>query len=210
MNIVFVADRHADEKDAKDTFGAFIWVSRVVTQLKALGHNVCVIAENEQALGVFAMPSKSHRIVNFLLKKQIPFGKCDETITRKALEDADIVHFITPFGLSASVRKIAADMEIPCVASFSCVPEDVLSRSRINRTYAKNYLYRRWNKRIYKHISDIHCLTPLDADRLSEHGYISELHVIGNGQGEPFLDEPESHTLGPQVEVDAKQMLSLY
>lgn len=209
MNIVFVADRHTNEKDAKENLGAFIWVSQIVTQLKAQGHNVCVIAENDQTLGVFKVPSKSYRAVNFLLKKQLSFGKCDERVVRKALEGADIVHFITPFSLSVGVRKIAIDMGLACVASFSCIPEDVLS-ARPRLKFATNYLYRRWHRRFYKHITDIHCLTYETARQLKMQGYIPVLHIIGNGHSEPYLSRSEQYSQQLQATVDADEMSAFY
>ncbi len=209
MNIVFVADRHANEKDAKDNLGAFLWVSQIATKLKEQGHNVCVIAENDQTLGVFKVPSKSYRAVNFLLKKRLSFGKCNEPVVRKALDGADIVHFITPFSLSVGVRKIAQDMGIPCVASFSCIPEDVLS-ARPHLKFAANYLYRRWHRRFYKHITDLHCLTYDTARSLKVHGYIPALHIIGNGQSEPYLSESEQYSQQQQTTVDAGEMTELY
>ncbi len=209
MNIVFAADRYASEKDAKDTLGALLWVSQIVAQLRELGHNVCVIAENDQALGVFKVPSKSYHVVNMLLKKRLSFGKCDEIVVRKALEGADIVHFITPFRLSAGVRKIAQDMGIPCVASFACTPEDLLC-CRPRLLFAANYLYRRWHNRFYKHITDIHCLTDTTNQRLQAQGYIGELHTIGNGSNESYLSLREDYAQKSIASVDAVEMIVLY
>ena len=210
MNIVFVADQHTDENGAKEKFGALLWVARLVSQLKNDGHNVCVIAENEQTLGVFRVPTKTHRLVNFLLKRSLVFGKCDDRIVRKALDGADIVHFTLPFALSVGVRKIAQDMGIPCVASFSCIPEDVLGSTRPNLLVASDYLYRRWHKRFYKHIDDIHCMSGDVAQRLGEHGYTASLHVIGSGASEPYLKSADEAEHQEGFEVDVKQITALY
>ena len=115
-----------------------------------------------------------------LLGQRIMFGVCDGDIVLSALEGADIVHFILPFALSVGVRDIAHQMSIPCVASFACIPEDVLSKTRPRLRFIKNRLYRRWQKRFYRRINDTHCPSAWIADRLRAHGYTSALHVIGN------------------------------
>ena len=210
MNIVLVADQYTNESHAKGHPGALFWVAQYVSSLRSKGHTVSIVSAGPDSHGMFRVPSKKHRLINFALRRDLRFGVFDENVVEPALRDADIVHYITPFALSRAVLQAADKSGIPGLASFVCVPEDILTRMRLVPRIFAPLLYRHFRMRFYKRFRHIHCPSRWIAQQLSRRAYTAQLHMIGNGYTEEYPGTRAVFESKPDSHIDPDQMLTLY
>ncbi len=191
MKIVLVMDQHyTSEAKARSTkLIPTLWATRYVEGLKRRGHEVTVIAPGEPDEGKVCVPEvKWPFFVKPIIEQQDAiFGVCDEKTVRAAFKGADIVHLEMPFKLCVNARKLADEMGIPCIASFHCQPENIAYNSGMKYLpLLPDILYRWMRRRIFDHVSHVHCPTEFIASELKKHRFKAKMDVVSNGTDAVF------------------------
>lgn len=184
MVIVFVVDVYSDLKN-----GTTMTAHRFVEALRARGHEVRVLAIGEPAPENYFVKEAEYGFVSEIGHGQgFSFAKFDEETTRRALEGADIVHFLLPLPFEIKVHKIAREMGIPCSAAFHMQPENASHILHIEKMAGiDKSIYKLLHQMFYKHFRHIHCPSNFIAGELKKHGYEAKLYVISNGVDQDFV-----------------------
>lgn len=170
------------------TNGTTITAMRTVEVLRKRGHIVNVItgspSEDEftHTTGYNKFP-----ILYQLSKSQGMFiAKNSNKILNDVIKKSDIVHFLLPFKIQKSGRKISEKLNVPSSAAFHLQPENITSTLYINKFDSINeYIYSYFRK-YYNKFNHIHCPSKMIARILKERGYSAKLHVISNGVDPKF------------------------
>lgn len=168
----------------KDNNGTAITARRLIDALKERGHEVRVVSPfvtDEE--GFYTVPKRNFYCFNkYVAKNGVELAKPDKKVLTAAIKDSDIVHIMMPFKLGRAAVKIAKKYKIPVTAGFHCQPENFSSHVHMKDVKAANdFLYKRFNRVLYKNVKRIHCPSEFIAGELRAHGYKSQLYVISNG-----------------------------
>lgn len=183
MKILMVIDQFYSANN-----GMTISSRRFAAQLRSLGHEVRIastgsaedLAPGETA---YLMPVFTVPVFDRLISAQgMTFARTDKEKLRQAVEWADLVHVLVPFGMSRKAVRLAHELHKPCTAAFHVQPENITSSIHMgNLGWLNSLIYRGFNSYIYKDCPHIHCPSRFIAGELERHGYKSTLHVISNG-----------------------------
>jgi glycosyltransferase involved in cell wall biosynthesis len=194
MVIVFVVDDYSDVKN-----GTSMTAHRFVEGLRQRGHEVRILAISQPGEDSYCLREHHYGPVNALAHQHgFRFAKFDEQVARKALEGADIVHFLLPMLMEIQVRRLAEEMGIPCSAAFHMQPENathILHIAKVEQT--NTALYKMLYHVFYKHFRHIHCPSAFIAGELKKHGYGGKLYVISNGVDDAFVPPKEEIPADP-------------
>ena len=114
----------------------------------------------------------------------------------RAIQWAEVVHFMVPFPLSIRGRKIAESLGVAYTAAFHVQPENVTYSIGLGRCHAINtFIYGIFRRHFYRNVEHIHCPSRFIAGELVKNGYKAKLHVISNGIDPDFvyrkIDKPQ-------------------
>lgn len=188
MIITIVADVFGRENN-----GTCITARRLIDNLKARGYEVRVVSPySTEENGFYTVPKRNfYCFNNYVAKNGVELAKPDRETLKKAIAGSDIVHIMMPFKLGRAALSIATKMNIPCTAAFHCQPENFSSHIFMKDFKPVNdYLYNRFNRKLYKRVGHVHCPSEYIATELTAHGYKSKLHVISNGVAPVYRREP--------------------
>lgn len=126
-------------------------------------------------------------------RQQMRFAQVDESVLRKAISGADVVHCYLPFALEKRSLMIAQQQGIAVTAGFHLQPENILYSAGPLRyiPYASNAVYRMERDYFFRYIRHLHVPTKLGAQLLRDHGFTNQLHVISNGYEPRFTPAHE-------------------
>lgn len=129
------------------------------------------------------VPRRYIPLVSELAKKQnMGFGRGDEGVLKGALEDADIVHLMLPFGLEIAALHVAKKMKIPVVSSFHLQPQNLTYNAKIAwLPRIHEFIFWLFWQRLYRHTDFIHCPSQFIKNELKKHGYRARFYVVSNG-----------------------------
>lgn len=183
MVITFVVDNCMDQMN-----GTSMTAYRFVEALRARGHEVRTLTIGEPAPdNYFVKEAEYGFISNIGHWHGFRFAKYDEEIARRALEGADIVHFLLPLPFEIQVFRLARKMGIPCSAAFHMQPENASHILHIDKIKGTgDGIYKLLYKMFYKNFRHIHCPSRFIAEEMKNHGYNAKLYVISNGVDEHF------------------------
>lgn len=179
MIVTIVADVFGKENN-----GTAITARRLIDSLKERGHEVRVVSPfvtDEE--GFYTVPKRNfYCFNNYVAKNGVELAKPDKKVLTEAIKGSDVVHIMMPFKLGRAALKIAKKYKIPVTAGFHCQPENFSSHVHMKDVKAANdFLYKRFNRVLYKSVRRIHCPSEFIAGELRAHGYKSQLYVISNG-----------------------------
>ena len=191
MIITIVTDVLGQENN-----GTTITAKRLIGCLRQRGHEVRVVSPlKTEEQGYFSVPKRNFYVFNeYVAKNGVELAKPDKYVLSEAIAGSDIVHIILPFKLGRTAFRVAQELGIPCTAAFHCQPENITSHIFLKDFKpANDYVYRRFNRKFYRHVGHIHCPSEYIAGELHEHGYQSKLHVISNGVSPVYhrMDSPK-------------------
>ena len=169
--------------------GTTISAQRFARALRGLGHEVRVLASGKPAQDKYALPAVQWLpIAQSIISSQgMQFAVPVRTTLQRALEWADLVHFMMPFHLSRKAMRMARRMQKPCTAAFHVQPENITSTLKLGHAKRVNdVIYTEFRNNFYNHFTHLHCPSKFIADQLTAHGYTAKLHVISNGVGPQF------------------------
>lgn len=184
MRILFVIDQYDSANN-----GTTISARRFAEALAARGNEVRVVSCGRSSEDKYAVPAiHLLPIAEHIVKSQgMQFAMPVSKQLKKALEWADIVHFLMPFALSLRGLTLAEKMGIPHTAAFHVQPENItFSIGLGNSERANNGIYNQFRDRFYNRFTHIHCPSSFIAEELVKRGYTAKLHVISNGISPSF------------------------
>ncbi len=191
MRIVFVIDMYDVKKN-----GTTMTARRFAEQLRKRGHDIRVVSTGAPEPGKYLVAERHMPIVDYFSQKQsFLFAKPDDTVLRRAMEGADLVHLFLPMKLEKRALKIARALHIPCSAAFHLQPENITYNIHMGRAkWLSDLIYFWMRKSFYDKFSHIHCPSKFIADQLKKHHYRAKLHIISNGVTEEFQPENKPKT----------------
>ena len=191
MRIVFVIDMYDVKKN-----GTTMTARRFAEELRKHGHDVRVVSTGKQESGKYLVPERHIPVVDYFSKKQsFVFAQPDDSVLRKAMEGADLVHLFLPMKLEKRALNLATELQIPCSAAFHLQPENITYNIRMGRIqWLSSFIYFWMRKSFYGKFGHIHCPSEFIAEQLRKHHYRAKLHVISNGVTEEFQFEHRPKT----------------
>lgn len=187
MKIVLVVDYFGNT-----TNGTTMTARHLYKQIEARGHEVAVITgvgngwPNVYETGI-ARICKVPIAKYFFDNNGFYFAKTNWDIIKKALEGADLVHFLADFPMERNVKKYCDKMGIKTFAAFHIQPENATYQLHLGWSrLVNNSLYAIYRNIFFNKFEHIHCPSQMIANELKKHKYTAQLHVISNGIGSHF------------------------
>ena len=179
-NICFVVDQYG-----KTTNGCISFTKEWTKELIKRGYNISIICGNgisEYGEKVFEMGSKKRGIINREAKKQgMAFAEINKSKVKEALENIDVVHFITQFDLSKYVKDYCDKNSITTTVTFPTLPHNVAYARKVPcKSIITSITNRIW-KKFYDKFKHCNSTSKLVDKYLKEKQYKSTLHMFYNG-----------------------------
>lgn len=184
MKILIVIDQYDNGNN-----GTTMSARRFVEALERHGHKVSVVSTGRPKPNKYVVKKLPLTpIVSHIIKSQgMCFAIPSKKVLTKAIQDADVVHFYMPFGLSTYGLKIAEELGIPHTAAFHVQPENITYTIGLGKNEKINdKIYEFYRDRFFNRFNHIHCPSNFIANELKRHGYTANLHVISNGIDSKF------------------------
>lgn len=183
MIITIVSDVFGEENN-----GTVIATMNLIRHLKKQGHTVrilCADQSKKHEENFYVVPNANFgKVLNaYVHKVGVTLAKPDETIIKKALDGADLVHVMIPLSLGIATTKIAHEMGIPLTAGFHMQAENLTSYLKLNKIKPINkFVYKYIWKHVYQYIDGIHYPTKFIRDMFEKNIKKSTPgYVISNG-----------------------------
>jgi len=187
MKIVLVVDYFGNT-----TNGTTMTARHLYKQIEARGHEVAVITgvgngwPNVYECGIAGI-CKFPIAKFFFDNNGFYFAKTNWDVIKKALEGADLVHFLADFPMERQVKKYCDKQGIKTFAAFHIQPENATYQLKLGWCQPLNWLiYRIYRNAFFDKFDHIHCPSKMIANELKRHHYSAQLHVISNGIGNRF------------------------
>lgn len=188
MKIVFVIDTYSHAT------GGTITTVRLVDEMKARGHRVCIVTTGEyEEDGFYEVPSfappglrEAMENNNFL------FGRGKKKVYREAFEGADLVQVQFPFFMSRKAVKVAKKMGVPIIGACHVQPQNIIAALGKESALLEKILFALFNFCLFKQVDAIHCPSVFAAEMLRDHGSKAHLRVISNGIPRDYIPQETS------------------
>ena len=184
-NICFVIDQYG-----RTTNGCISFVKEWSKELTKRGYNISIICGDgiaEYGEKIFKTGTKESGIINKVAKTQgFAFAKVNKNIIEKALENIDVVHFITPFELSNYVKDYCDKKNIKTTVTYATLPHNVSHASGLS---CKNIVTSKTNsiwKTFYNKFKHCNTISKVVDDYLRKNNYTSRLHMFYIGVNDNF------------------------
>ena len=168
--------------------GTTVAVMNLVRAMKSKGHKVNIVCPDKNKRGVpgyYVVPTTNLGPLNPIIKaNNVTIAKADKKIIKEACKGSDVVHVTVPMFMGSHCAKyIKNELGIPVTASFHCQAENFSSHifNMMGNEVFNNYLYRRYNKKLYSHCSAIHYPTEFIKDEFEHVVGKTNDYVISNG-----------------------------
>lgn len=183
LRILLVTDQYYAANN-----GMTISARRFAAVLRGHGHEVRVLScgtpeQVEAGQTAYLLEKKRIPIFDDLISSQgMTFARRDKAVIRRAVQWADVVHFLMPFALSRCGARIAQECGVPFTAAFHVQPENITSSIHLGKIgWINTAIYHGFHAYFYKFCTHIHCPSEFIAGELRRTGYRERLHVISNG-----------------------------
>ena len=127
--------------------GTTIAALNLIQSLKKRGHTVRVVCSDadKQDQDDFFVVKKLNLgpLNNYLAKNDVSLSKPDSKVLGAAIDGADVVHVMIPFGLGIKAAKLAVKKHIPVTAGFHMQAENFTSHIFMKDVALVNYLFYR-------------------------------------------------------------------
>lgn len=179
----------------KENNGTTIAAMNLIRSLKQKGHEVRVLCPDQDKLsepGYYVVPILNLGPLNqYVAKNGVSLARPSRKIIRKAFENVDLVHLITPFSLAVASRKVAQEMNIPMTAGFHCQAENFTNHIfMMNSRWVNKLVYRLFYRNIYRHVDAIHYPSQFICDVFENETKPTNHFVISNGVNTVFQRIP--------------------
>lgn len=190
MNITLVCDVLGQANN-----GTTIAALNLMEAMRRRGHRVRVVCPDEARRGqkdFYIVPVYNLGPFNgYVAKNGVSLGKPDKAVLKAALDGADVVHVMMPFGLGRAALKIARAQGIPVTAGFHCQAENVTSHLLMMDCRLANYLtYQFFYRTFYRYCDSVHYPTAFICDLFERQTHPTHHYVISNGVASAFSPGP--------------------
>ncbi len=186
MKITVVCDVLGEENN-----GTTIAGMNLIRSLKEKGHDVKVVCPDTAVDAEFiTVPRRSFGIFNDYVKRNgVVLARPDENVLRGAIEGAEVIHVLLPFGMGKMTVRLAKEMNIPVTAGFHFQAENLTAHVGMQHyDIINNVIYKtRWNE-FYRYVDCIHYPTAFIRN-VFENAIGKETvgRVISNGVNRDFV-----------------------
>ena len=182
-----------------DTYGIYtngvtISTMRCADALRKRGHTVNIITGSPSSDDfTYTTGYNKFPILYQVSKSQGMFlAKNNKKILNNVIGESDIVHFLLPFKIQKSGKKISDKLNVPSCAAFHVQPENITSTLYLDKFKKINEYIYSYYRDFYNEFNHIHCPSKMIANMLKERGYNAKLHVISNGVDPKFVPKKVS------------------
>jgi 1,2-diacylglycerol 3-alpha-glucosyltransferase len=182
--------------------GTTIAAMNLIRSLKAKGYRVRVVCPDQERKGeegfyVVGTCNLGRALNRYVQKNGVTIARADKKVLYEAIHDADAVHLITPFSLSAAAAKMAKRLGKPLTAGFHCQAENFTNHIFMMNSRLINYLtYRFFHHRVYRYCDAIHYPSQFIRETYESIVGTTNAYVISNGvNGEfsrKYCNKPEA------------------
>lgn len=178
MVITLVVDQYGAANN-----GTTMTAIRFAKILEKHGHTVRVLCGSESTNPSIYSTGYIHiPIFQWLVTSQgMGFAKVNKEVILKAIDGADVVHFLLPFRLAQKTKKLCDKLHIPTTCAFHLQPENITYTLHMGKSKTANYLLYHALKKFYNKFSDVHCPSTMIEKQLIKHRFKPKTHVISNG-----------------------------
>lgn len=173
----------------QNNHGTSVSAQRLYQGLIEKGHTVRVLTIDDGSNTPYALKERSFgKPIDKVIHSQgMQLAKPDKSVIRKAVTGADVVHIFMPFKLGYKTIELCREMNIPCTAAFHFAPENITATAHLSKwRFINSLVWKRWYKKVYSHISHVHCPSNMAARQLEERNYNAVKYVISNGYNDIF------------------------
>lgn len=190
MRVTVICDVLGEENN-----GTTIAAMNLIRSLRAKGHEVRVVCPDENRRGqegFYVVPTYNFGIFNnYVQKNGVTLAKPVDQILRAAIDGADVVHIMVPFGLGRAGMKIAREQGIPVTAGFHCQAENITNHIFLmNARLANKVAYRVFYDRLYRYCDCVHYPTKFICDVFEHEVGPTNHYIISNGVSGDFYPQP--------------------
>ncbi|MDR1015932.1 MAG: glycosyltransferase [Coriobacteriales bacterium] len=182
--------------------GTLISARRFAHQLIEDGHQVRVVCagdpsrdgtDSASGISYYHVPEFHIPLISWLAHRQgTAIARPAETVIRRALTGADILHIYEAWPMEAACGRIAAELKVPVLAAFHIQPENITYNLGLRHwPEAVSLAYAAMRRLFYQKYQHIHCPSQMIADELRRHGFKAQLHVVSNGVPAAFRPLPQ-------------------
>ena len=186
MRVTIICDVLGEENN-----GTTIAAMNLIRSLRKKGHEVRVVCPDEDRrgqAGFYVVPTYNFGLFNNYVKKNgVTLAKPVESILREAIQGADVIHIMVPFGLGKRGALIARELGIPVSAGFHCQAENITNHIFLmNARLANKLAYRVFYRRLYRWCDCVHYPTQFICDVFEREVGPTNHYVISNGVSGDF------------------------
>ncbi len=188
MKILIVIDDYFTTNNGTSVSG-----QRFVEELRRRGHEVHILTYVADSIPtdetIYRLPElhvigfeKLIHSYGFCLAKPV------ESVIRKAVEWADVVHTMMPFWLEHDAKEMADRLGKATTTAFHIQPENITSAIKLGKVKPVNdFTYWLFRHYAYDHYTYLHTPSKFMENLLTEHRYHSDIRAISNGIADEFV-----------------------
>ncbi|MBR6789063.1 MAG: glycosyltransferase [Clostridia bacterium] len=187
MNITLVCDVLGEENN-----GTTVTTMNLARSMRAKGHVVNILCADQDKKGndgYFVCPNRSFGPFNgYVRHVGVTLAKPVESIVRKAIDEADVVHCMLPFALTKTAVRICNEIGKPVTAGFHCQAENFSAYVCMkNLMPLNNFVYRLYHKKVFGKVDCVHYPSQFIRDLFERKTSLTKGVVISNGVAEHFV-----------------------
>ena len=191
MRIAMVLDSWDDEAN-----GAVVSTRRFTERLRALGHEVTIVANAAPEPGVVPLPTFEVPLFGGIMRRmRFQFARPDRGILADVLARHDLIHIQFPFWLGVRAMRMARAAGVPTVATFHVQGEHILYNIGVRSDLLVAQVYRLFLRTVYDHADRVICPSDFTERELRRYGLRAPSVVISNGV--PSIFRPAPPGTGP-------------
>lgn len=183
MIITLVSDVLGSENN-----GTTIAAMNLVNYLKKQGHTVRILCADQDKIGeegYYVLPNLNFGklLNNYVKKVGVTLAKPDVNVIKKAINGADHLHIMLPFGVGIKAVKLANENNISVTAGFHMQAQNLTCYIKLNKFELINRLvYKVIYSKFYKNVDAIHYPTQFIKDVFEKNiNKKTNGYVISNG-----------------------------
>ncbi len=187
MRIAVVCDVLGAENN-----GTTIAAMNLIRFLRSRDHDVRVVCPDEDRVGqegYFVVPQLNVGPLNdYVRKNGVSIAVSDDSVLDSALQDADIIHIMTPFFLGRAALEYGRRHEIPVTAGFHAQAENITNHLHLmNSRLVNDLTYKVMYRLVYQYVDAIHYPTQFIREVFEKEVGPTNGYVISNGVNSRFV-----------------------
>ncbi len=174
-----------------DANGGTVATKRLVNELRERGHKVTIISAIHEdptdpdfyKIPGFVLPGTEASLENM----KFLFGRNDNKVYEKALEDVDVLQVQFPFLMAKGAVNTAKRMNKPVVGAFHVQPQNIMGAMGKTSKYLERFIWMTFKFFLFNRVNAITCPSRFAAELLHSEGVKAHLRPISNGIPEEYV-----------------------